>query len=303
MAERFKCTECGRTFKTKGGLRQHTNDKHPNKKIQATERRRARSKFKLTKNWMILVSIVSIIVIAGSLIVFLGNPFNLAEVGQPVPENFYFNMTSLGDSTLNSIGQGTSEKLTPALSGDILMADGKPLAIYIGAEYCPYCAAERWSLILALSKFGNFSGLIFMLSSPSEGPQLSNIPTFSFINSNFTSPYISFQSVEIQDRFGRKLQTMTSQQASIFSNFNLPGNIPFVDVGNQYTLVGAQYSPTILSSLTWNQIAEQMKDPNSTVAKGIDGSSNILVSAICRITNQTPSTVCNQSYAKLNPVQ
>jgi hypothetical protein len=31
--------------------------------------------------------------------------------------------------------------------------------LYIGAEYCPYCAAERWPLVMALSKFGTFSNL------------------------------------------------------------------------------------------------------------------------------------------------
>ena len=35
----------------------------------------------------------------------------------------------------------------------------KPELLYIGAEYCPYCAASRWPLIIALSRFGTFKGL------------------------------------------------------------------------------------------------------------------------------------------------
>jgi len=180
MAEEFKCEECGRKFKTKEGLRQHTNDKHPNKKMEVTSRSGSRFKLKLSKNKMILISLISIIVISGSLIyAFGGNYFSLAQVGQPVSQDFYFNMTSVNDSTLNSVGIGSSEKLTPALFGDLLTADGKPLVLYVGEESCPYCAAERWSLILALSKFGNFTGLKYMLSSLSR-MRTTTAPIFLF---------------------------------------------------------------------------------------------------------------------------
>lgn len=38
-----------------------------------------------------------------------------------------------------------------------LTAAGKPDLRYIGAEFCPICAAERWAMYVALSKFGTFS--------------------------------------------------------------------------------------------------------------------------------------------------
>ena len=31
---------------------------------------------------------------------------------------------------------------------------GLPEMLYMGAEYCPFCAAERWAMVMALSKFG-----------------------------------------------------------------------------------------------------------------------------------------------------
>ena len=34
--------------------------------------------------------------------------------------------------------------------------DGKPLVVYVGADYCPFCAAERWPLVAALERFGTF---------------------------------------------------------------------------------------------------------------------------------------------------
>ena len=43
--------------------------------------------------------------------------------------------------------------------GSPLSSGGKPEVLYVGTEFCPYCAAESWSLIVALSRFGQFSGL------------------------------------------------------------------------------------------------------------------------------------------------
>jgi hypothetical protein len=43
---------------------------------------------------------------------------------------------------------------TPALT-----SAGIPRVVYIGAEYCPYCAAQRWAMVVALSRFGTFSAL------------------------------------------------------------------------------------------------------------------------------------------------
>src|SRR6202043_382420 len=47
-------------------------------------------------------------------------------------------------------------------------SDGKPEILYVGAEYCPYCAAQRWAVVTALSHFGTFSGLGTTTSSASD---------------------------------------------------------------------------------------------------------------------------------------
>ena len=31
-----------------------------------------------------------------------------------------------------------------------LTSGGHPAVLYIGAEYCPYCAAERWAIVMTL---------------------------------------------------------------------------------------------------------------------------------------------------------
>ncbi len=49
----------------------------------------------------------------------------------------------------------------------LLVKDGKPEVLYIGA-YCPFCAAERWAAIVALSRFGTFSVLRTVHSSSTD---------------------------------------------------------------------------------------------------------------------------------------
>ena len=60
----------------------------------------------------------------------------------------------------------------------------------MGAEYCPYCAAERWALVMALSKFGTFTDLQGTTSSATDTNP--STPTFSFYGSTYTSKYLSF---------------------------------------------------------------------------------------------------------------
>ena len=77
-------------------------------------------------------------------------------------------VTNVPASTLDKIGDGGGAftgKIPPVNGGTPLTANGKPEMLYMGAEYCPYCAAERWSMIVALSRFGTFSGLSTVHSS------------------------------------------------------------------------------------------------------------------------------------------
>ena len=67
-------------------------------------------------------------------------------------------VTSVPAATLDQVGGGTVTAPPTTISGAALTSGGKPEMLYIGAEYCPYCAAERWAMIVALSRFGTFSG-------------------------------------------------------------------------------------------------------------------------------------------------
>ena len=67
-------------------------------------------------------------------------------------------VTSVPHTTLTAVGKGSSfpKILTPVTGAKPLTANGKPEVLYVGAEYCPFCATERWAMTVALSRFGTF---------------------------------------------------------------------------------------------------------------------------------------------------
>ena len=99
-------------------------------------------------------------------------------LNMPVNSTTLQALTGVTGSTLTAVGGGPSSVSAPAkISGPPLTADGKPEVLYVGGEFCPFCAIERWSMIIAFSKFGTFSGLQYMLSSATDVN--TNTPTFS----------------------------------------------------------------------------------------------------------------------------
>jgi hypothetical protein len=247
-----------------------------------------------------------VVVVAVSLVV--GVYFALSNsspygsfVGKPVSAAVLDDITGVSNSTLASVGI-PSDVLRPAqISGSPLTLNGKPEILYIGGDYCPYCAVERWGLILALSRFGQFSGLTYTLSSSADVNP--NSPTFSFSSSSYTSNDIAFVGVE---EFGQDpntvLHPLTTQQQSLITQYDTcaasgsSGGIPFIDIANAYALNCGAQSLLDISNKNWTEIATVLNNPGSNVAQLIDGAANALISAICKVTGQT-TYPCNQPYA------
>lgn len=200
-------------------------------------------------------------------------------------------ITSLPASELEQVGQGSAAKVLQKKSDAPLTgADGKPLIFYFGAEFCPYCAAERWPVIVALSRFGSISGLATTTSSSSD--VFPNTPTFTFRDATYTSTYIDFQSVEASDRNGSTLQTPSAAQQALISKYDQGETIPFLDLGNRFVLLQPSYMPDTLSGKSWTDVATALTNPESSQAQAILGSANQLTAAICVLTSNQPSTVC-----------
>lgn len=193
--------------------------------------------------------------------------------------------------------------LTETVNGKTL-----PEVFYFGAEYCPFCAAQRWPTIIALSRFGTWSGLGNMASSSSDIDP--STPTFTFVKAKFTSPYVAFKSIEFESNVFdaatnsyTKLQTPTKTQLALFTKYDtstyikgLPssdnGSIPFMSIGNKFVVSGSSYTPATLAGLSRTTIAQGLNTTTSPITAAIIASANYLTATICTLTNDQPSSVC-----------
>jgi hypothetical protein len=214
-------------------------------------------------------------------------------------------VTSVPAATLDQVGGGTVTAPPTTISGPALTSGGKPEMLYIGAEYCPYCAAERWGMIVALSRFGTFKGLATIRSAERNGAGTAEpfplTATFTFLHASYTSKYLTFTSVEELTNIPDKatggytpLQTPTAAQQALIQKYDAANNgaIPFIDYGNKFMSVGASYNPGVLSGLSWTQIANDLSTPSSAVAQGVLGTANYATAAICGLTGDQPATAC-----------
>ena len=186
-----------------------------------------------------------------------------------------------------------------------------PEILYIGAEYCPYCAAQRWSTIVALSRFGTWSDLGNMTSYAHD--VYPSTPTFTFVKAKYSSPYIAFTSVEeytnylnTAKSYYAPLQKPTAAEVKLVEKYDTgkyitglsssDGNpIPFMTFGNQFLVSGASYSPDTLTNLTRSDIATGLSDSTSPVTDAIIASANYQSAAICSLTHNMPTNVCTSS--------
>jgi thiol-disulfide isomerase/thioredoxin len=222
-----------------------------------------------------------------------------SSTGTALPASVVKDITTVPASTLESIGAGTAaSKSVTSITGAPLTANGKPEVLYIGAEYCPFCAAERWAMAVALSRFGTFSGLHGIHSSSTDTDP--NTPTLTFYKSSYSSPYLTFTPVETTtvDR-NTTLQTPTAQQHQIWQKYDSSGSIPFVNFGNKYLINAVTYNPAVLQGKTWAQIAAALNDKSTAIAQGAGGSANLITATICKLTNDQPSNVCTAPIKSL----
>jgi thiol-disulfide isomerase/thioredoxin len=215
-------------------------------------------------------------------------------------------VTSVPAATTDAVGKGTSnpKMLIPLSGAPALTTGGKPEVLYMGAEYCPFCATERWAMLNALSRFGTFSNIRFIHSSADDTP--ASVPTLTFYQSGYSSKYVAFTPVEMQKIDRSALQNPTSAQKALLNKYDAPpyvqggaGSIPFLDFGGKYIVSGASYDYNVLSGKSYAQIAAAMKDPSTDIAKGALGTANQMTAAICKLTGNQPATACTASIKAL----
>src|SRR3954471_1406813 len=138
-------------------------------RARAAKIRAAKAQAARRRNIMVATSAIAVvIVIVGGLVlakVLTGDDSGTTSAANPTPSSSALSasvladVTSLPASTFDEVGAEGVTTAPAKITARPLTADGKPEVLYIGAEYCPYCAAERWPMTVALSRFGTWSGL------------------------------------------------------------------------------------------------------------------------------------------------
>ncbi|MBO0693118.1 MAG: DUF929 family protein, partial [Acidimicrobiaceae bacterium] len=182
----------------------------------------------------------------------------------------------------------------PTNNKAVLTASGKPKVVYIGAEYCPYCGGERWAMIMALSKFGTFTGVKQITSSSSDNPAA--IPTFSFLGSSYRSPYLVFDPAETQKVDRSPLQTPTKANAALEAKYDAPpytqsGGIPFVYIGGKWVIDGASYDVSPMQHLSHATVAQAAATGSTKYGADIQSTAGAIVSRLCNLTGGNPGNV------------
>ena len=270
----------------------------------AADRRRSLEGGWLRRQWPMVAAVVTVVLIIAVFFAIARNASSgSASIGSVTPDTVMSKVTGVSQNTYEKIGTGgvtnpfQKTQSNPPVNKT---ADGKPIFLYIGADYCPFCASERWSVVMALSRFGQFNNVKLMQSSSTD--TYPNTSTFTFQDASYTSQYFEFQMVETADRSGNALEKLTSDQQAIFDKYDAPpyvdksntGAIPFLSSGNQYVQIGlgSGFSPQAMQGMTWQDIADKLNDPNSAIAKGIVGNANYITAAICQLTDNKPANVC-----------
>ena len=279
-------------------------DQKTRQQRRATERERgerltSRSQQPKQRNPMLLAigGIVGLLVVIAALVgakLLQSSPTPAKKTGL-APASVVHDVSTVPASTFDTIGAVKGIGGMSRIGGTPLKEGGKPVVLYIGAEYCPFCAAERWPLVAALSRFGTFTNLGGTHSATND--VYPNTPTFSFKNAKYASKYLALQTVEL---YGNRpvngnyppLQRPTAQQNALIQKYDPKGTIPFIYLGNLLQL-DASYNPQILAGMSMQQVAHAMRDTNTDQSVAILGTANQITAALCAQTGGQPGNVCS----------
>lgn len=267
--------------------------------------------------WLFIGGVVIVIALIVGFFIFLSNQSNpqtgtSSPTGTPVDAATLQQVTNVDSGLLSQIGTGGVPNpftLTKGSPAALIGPTGKPEVFYYGAEFCPLCAAERWGVVVALSRFGTFRNLREMTSASNDS--YPGTSTFTFYQSSYTSQYIDFVTVEAEDQQRAVLQTPNANEQQLVNTYDGPpyiaaqyaGGFPFMDFGNKYLILGASYDPSVLRTdptnsnstpLSQQQIASQLSTENS-LSKDVLGVANYFTAAICSLAKNQPSTVCSDA--------
>jgi hypothetical protein len=266
----------------------------------------ARARQRRRAVWFAVGAVVAVVVVLGALVLVKlvggGTKHPTAPAASALSPKVLQEVTQVPPATLDAIGADSVASLPHRINAPPLTADGRPRILYVGAEYCPFCAAERWPVVAALSRFGSWRGLGATRSAHDD--VFPDTATLSFHAAAYTSAFLSFTGVETASNVRQgttyaPLDQLAPADKQIFDRYDAPpyvsggaGSIPFVILGGKYVISGASFSPGLLAGKDQTAIAAALRDPSSPIARSVDGTANLLTAALCELTGNQPAAVC-----------
>ncbi len=179
-------------------------------------------------------------------------------------------------------------------SGEPLLDGGKPLVFFMGAEWCPFCASERWALVEATSRFGKWSGL-GELNSRSGQDFFPSLPTYDLSRATYRSDYLSVRHKEVATVGGDPLQRLGSFEGRLVDGYDTLGSVPFLFAAGRpgrYT-VELAYSPNLLVGQSFVSLRKEVAAGAPTPAvEAIGGEADAITALICKLDGRQPAGVC-----------
>ena len=280
-------------------------ERHPGARAAGATRTRrsiAHRRSFVERNRGTILAVVGVAVIGALIVIAVLQAANAGETTANAPSTpadpaVVDAVTTLPASLFDDVGPGTAGNPPRAVPDAAVAGDGsvKPELLFVSGEFCPFCASERWPLVIALSRFGSFEGLSATRSAADDIHP--NTATLSFYGSTYESSYLTFDAVEMYSNQRTAngyapLQQLTGEQAAIYNQYSPGGGIPFLYIDGEYILSGTNYSLELLAGLNWSQIAAAIEQPGSRISDAVVGSANLLTAAICRTTDGQPGEVC-----------
>jgi Domain of unknown function (DUF929) len=192
------------------------------------------------------------------------------------------------------LGAQTSAIASPPANGFTrvgapLYQNGKPELLFIGAQYCPHCAGQRWPVVKALSQFGTFSGLRSTSSSEAA------IPTFDLTRATYASKYVSFDHKDVEDQNHSALQALDGTEQTMFNRYDSTGSIPLVLVGG-YASVGDAYNLADIDGKSFGSVQHALqRNDGSPIVADINAEANALTAFLCHADGMKPGSVCGRA--------
>ena len=261
---------------------------------------------------LVLVLVTTLVVV--KLAVGDGPSASPAQAVVPASPALVHEVSSVPASVFDDVGAGVPSAFAGSspivVSGQppLTLGGRTPSVLYLGAEYCPYCAAERWAMVVALARFGTWHGLETTASGLLDG----DYRTFSFRHASLESPYVHLATVESCTNrpdpgasgcsgYG-VLQKPTAEEQRTLDRYAgpsfVPGDrggiaFPYVDIDNRMLVSGSTYQPVVLANLSQGEIAGALSDPTDPLTQSIVGTANQLSAGVCAATGGMPTSVCS----------